>query len=86
MESKQWTRGEDFREFVFNSSHEMWGCVILAGYGVSERNAYLFPDFKNIYLSISWSHSRPIKSPDYLTSFISGKSGIFEITYTQTDY
>ena len=32
------------------------------------------------------SHNRPIKYPDYLTSFNSGTSGIFEITYTQADY
>ena len=39
-----------------------------------------------VNLSISWSHDRPIKSPVYLTSFISGKGGIFEITLTQADY
>ena len=32
------------------------------------------------------SHNRPIKYPDYLTSFNSGTSGTFEITYTQADY
>ena len=86
MENKQWTRGENFREFVFNGSHEMWSCVILAVYAVSGCNAYIFPDFRNIYLSINWIHNKPIKSPDYLMSFISGKSGICEITYTRADY
>ena len=42
MENKQWTRGEDLREFVFNGSYEMWTSVVFAVYAVSECNAYLF--------------------------------------------
>ena len=51
------------------------------------RNDWLpLPHINIVNLSISWSHDRPIKSPVYLTSFISGKGGIFEITLTQADY
>ena len=48
MENKQWTRGEDLREFVLNGRYEMGTCVVFAVYAVSECNAYLFPDLRNI--------------------------------------
>ena len=58
MENKQWTRGEDLREFVFNGSYEMWTSVVFAVYAVSECNAYLFPDLRNIEAENVLFHSR----------------------------
>ena len=55
MENKQWTRGEDLRE---RSSYEMWTSVVFAVYAVSECNAYLFPDLRNIEAENVLFHSR----------------------------
>ena len=56
MENGQWTRGEDFKEFVLNGSH-LWSCVVFTVYAMSECNAYLFLDFRNIQAENVLFHS-----------------------------
>ena len=42
-------KGRGFKRVCLMAVMKMWTCVVLAVYAVSECNAYLFPDFRNIW-------------------------------------